>query len=71
MDLRFQNLIDGAFVDTKDTFESIDPSNGKPWAIIPAASIEDVDLVIGGSARAFESAESKYGASEHRSPLCP
>ncbi|MFT3732943.1 MAG: aldehyde dehydrogenase [Hyphomicrobium sp.] len=58
MDLvRFQNYIDGAFVDTKETYESINPSNGVPWAVIPAASVEDVDRAIGGAVRAFEAPE--------------
>jgi len=43
---RFRCYIDGAFVDTDETFDSIDPSTGKPWAVMPAASAEDTDRAV-------------------------
>ena len=50
---RFQHYIDGAFVDAETTFESIDPSTGAPWALMPAASKADVVRAIEAADRAF------------------
>lgn len=50
---RFQHYIDGAFVDAETTFESIDPSTGVPWALMPAASEADVVRAIEAADRAF------------------
>lgn len=48
---RFQHYIDGAFEDAKDTFESIDPATEAAWAIMPAASENDVDRAVAGARR--------------------
>lgn len=50
---RFQLYIDGAFVDPAETFESIDPSTGKPWAVMPAAGEADIDRAVEAADRAF------------------
>jgi aldehyde dehydrogenase (NAD+)/betaine-aldehyde dehydrogenase len=42
----FQNYIDGSFVDGTETFETLDPSTGKPWAVMPAAGAQDVDRAV-------------------------
>ena len=50
---RFQNFIDGAFVDGSETFESLDPSTGEAWASMPAASAADVDRAVAAADRAL------------------
>src|SRR4030095_3555417 len=50
---RFRCYIDGALVDTDETFESIDPSTGKPWAVMPAASEADTDRAVQPAHRAL------------------
>lgn len=49
----FQNYVDGCFIDADDTFDSIDPASGRPWAIMPAASAEDVDRAVSAADRAL------------------
>ncbi|MER8956830.1 aldehyde dehydrogenase [Mesorhizobium sp. M0833] len=51
----FRNYIDGAFVDASASFDSIDPSTGKAWATMPAASIADVDRAVEAAHRALRS----------------
>jgi len=43
---RFQHYIDGTFEFGLDSFESIDPASGKPWALMPRAQAEDVDRAV-------------------------
>ncbi len=43
---RFQHYIAGEFEDTAATFESLDPASGQPWALMPAASAQDVDRAV-------------------------
>lgn len=50
---RFSCFIGGAFADTAETFESIDPSTGRPWAIMPAASAADTDQAVRAAHRAL------------------
>jgi len=50
---RFRCYIDGEFVDTDETFESIDPSTGKPWAVMPAAGAADTDRAVRAAHRAL------------------
>ncbi len=51
----YQMLIDGQWVDAEDgeTFDSINPSTGAPWAKIPAAGEADVDRAVQAAHRAF------------------
>ena len=42
----FQHYIDGAFEDAAETFESIDPATEAPWALMPAASEDDVNRAV-------------------------
>lgn len=51
----FLNLVDGAPVaaSTGDTFESFDPYTGKPWALIPRSTAEDVDRAVAAARAAF------------------
>jgi aldehyde dehydrogenase (NAD+)/betaine-aldehyde dehydrogenase len=50
---RFQLYIDGAFRDAKDSFESLDPSTGAPWAVMPAAGPAEVDAAVRAAHRAL------------------
>jgi aldehyde dehydrogenase (NAD+)/betaine-aldehyde dehydrogenase len=50
---RFQHYIDGNFEDGSKSFESLNPASGEPWAIMPAASAEDVDRAVRAADRAF------------------
>ena len=47
---RFCHYIDGRFEEGR--IASIDPSTGKPWAVMPAATEADVDRAV-EAARAF------------------
>jgi aldehyde dehydrogenase (NAD+)/betaine-aldehyde dehydrogenase len=49
----FQQYIDGAFEDAAETFDSVDPSTGRDWARMPAASAADVDRAVRAAHRAF------------------
>lgn len=53
MSLRFQQYIDGSFEDGARTFESVNPSTGAAWAVMPAASAADVDRAVKAAARAL------------------
>lgn len=50
---RFSCFIDGAFVETAETFESIDPSTGKAWALMPAAGEAETDCAVRAAHRAL------------------
>lgn len=50
---RFQHYIDGAFSDGVASFESLDPSTGKPWALMPEARQDDVNRAVDAAERAF------------------
>lgn len=43
---RFQHYINGRFEDAAAHFESLDPATGAPWALMPAASAQDVDRAV-------------------------
>ena len=53
---KYQMFIDGEWVDsdTKKTFETLNPENNKPWAIVPEASANDVDRAVRAAQKAFE-----------------
>jgi len=42
---QYKMFIDGEWVDSenKKTFETLNPENNKPWAVVPEASAKDVD----------------------------
>ena len=52
---RFQHYIDGAFEHGSDSFDSLDPATGSPWATMPKASAGDVDRAVRAAHRAFVS----------------
>lgn len=43
---RLQSYIAGAFENSVDYFESLEPATGQPWALMPAASVQDVDRAV-------------------------
>ena len=53
--VRYQMLIDGAWVDAEDggTFESANPATGEAWAVIPEATAGDVDRAVKAAHRGF------------------
>jgi len=53
---KYQMFIDGEWLDsdTKKTFETLNPENNKPWAIVPEASANDVDRAVKAAQKAFE-----------------
>jgi aldehyde dehydrogenase (NAD+) len=48
-------FIDGKWVDADDgrTFESVNPANGRAWAVFPAATAGDTDRAVQAARRAF------------------
>ena len=57
----YKMFINGEWVssDTKKTFETLNPENNKPWAIVPEASTNDVDKAVKAAQKAFEGEWSK------------
>ena len=53
---KYQMFIDGQWVDSdaKKTFETLNPENNKPWAVVPEASANDVDRAVKAAQKAFE-----------------
>ena len=51
----YQMYINGEWLTAQSgkTFESINPSDGKPWAVIPEADEADVDVAVKAAHRAF------------------
>ena len=49
-------FIDGEWVnsESKKTFETLNPENNKPWAVVPEASASDVDRAVKAAQKAFE-----------------
>ncbi len=69
---RHDLFIDGASTPAADgaTFESEDPSTGRPWGLFADASAEDVDRAVGAAAAAFESGRwSRMAAGERAHAL--
>ncbi|MDH2433407.1 aldehyde dehydrogenase [Pokkaliibacter sp. MBI-7] len=54
---QFQMCIDGQWLPARSgqTFRSFDPSTAEPWAELPDASADDVDLAVQAAQRAFDS----------------
>ena len=52
---KYQMFIGGHWVDasSRDLFESDDPFQGRPWALIPRGTAADVDLAVRAAHRAF------------------
>ena len=58
---KYKMYINGEWVDSenKKTFESLNPENNKPWAVVPEASAKDVDKAVEAAQKAFEGKWSK------------
>jgi len=58
---KYKMFINGEWVnsDTKKTFETLNPENNKPWAVVPEASASDVDRAVKAAQNAFEGEWSK------------
>ncbi|HZB22745.1 MAG TPA: aldehyde dehydrogenase family protein, partial [Gaiellaceae bacterium] len=54
---RYRLYIDGADADAAsgETFESVNPTTGRPWATVALAGAEDVDRAVRAARSAFES----------------
>ena len=55
----FKMFVNGKWVDSENgsTFESINPSIGKSWALIPEASVNDVNNAVEAAYKAFNEGE--------------
>ena len=53
---KYKMFINGEWVnsDTRKTFETLNPENNKPWAVVPEASASDVDRAVKAAQNAFE-----------------
>src|SRR3954470_13595594 len=53
---KYRMLIGGEWVEARsgETFESVDPFTGRPWADIPRAGPEDVDAAVRAARAAFD-----------------
>ncbi|MGI8715754.1 MAG: aldehyde dehydrogenase [Solirubrobacteraceae bacterium] len=53
---RYQMYIGGEWLDARsgETFETVDPFTGQPWAVVPRAGTADVDLAVSAARRAFD-----------------
>ena len=58
---QYQMFINGEWIDSenKKTFETLNPENNEPWAVVPEASAKDVDKAVKAAQKAFEGEWSK------------
>ena len=58
---KYKMFINGEWVnsDAEKTFETLNPENNKPWAVVPEASASDVDRAVKAAQYAFEGEWSK------------
>ncbi len=58
---KYKMFINGEWVnsDTEKTFETLNPENNKPWAVVPEATASDVDRAVKAAQYAFEGEWSK------------
>ena len=67
----YKMYINGAWVNAENnkTFKSLNPENNEPWAIVPEASIKDVNKAVEAAQKAFEGEWSKLLPRERASFL--
>ena len=55
----YKMFVNGKWIESEkgNTFESINPSTGKPWALIPEASASDVNKAVEAAYTAFSEGE--------------
>ncbi len=53
---KYKMYINGIWVDSenKKTFKSLNPENNEPWAVVPEASVKDVNKAVEAAQKAFE-----------------
>ena len=53
---KYKMFIGGQWVDSdsKKTFETLNPEDNRPWAVVPEASASDVDKAVQSAQKAFE-----------------
>ena len=53
---KYKMFINGEWVnsDTEKSFETLNPENNKPWAVVPEASASDVERAVKAAQNAFE-----------------
>ena len=54
---KFEHYINGEFSGGRQQFESVNPATNKPWALMPMATADDVDLAVRSAKAAFQSPE--------------
>lgn len=59
---KFRQYIGGAFVEGADTFASVNPANGKEWALMPAADKAQTNAAV-------DAAKSAFGAWSQQTPV--
>ena len=52
----YKMYINGVWIDSenKKTFESLNPENNEPWAVVPEASAKDVNKAVEAAQKAFK-----------------
>ena len=52
----YKMFINGEWLDSenKKTFETLNPENNEPWAVVPEASAKDVNNAVNAAQKAFE-----------------
>ena len=67
----YKMYINGSWVDAenKKTFESLNPENNEPWALVPEASAKDVNKAVEAAQKAFEGKWPKLMARERANYL--
>jgi (Z)-2-((N-methylformamido)methylene)-5-hydroxybutyrolactone dehydrogenase len=65
---QYRMLIGGNWVEAAsgETFESVNPFTGQPWAAVPQASAADVDRAVGAARSAFETWRKTTGVERAR-----
>ena len=63
---RHLNFIDGQYREplSGEWLESIDPSTGKAWTLVPSSGVDDVDAAVAAAKRAFRGPWSKLTAGQ-------
>ena len=58
---QYKMFINGEWIDSesKKTFETLNPENNKPWALVPESNAKDVDKAVKSAQKAFEGEWSK------------
>ena len=53
---KYQMFINGEWIDSENnkTFETLNPENNEPWAVVPEASANDVNKAVNAAQKAFE-----------------